>query len=182
MKLVSTGSQTVGPFFTIGLSHLSSPQTPVEPGQLTIHGRIVDGNGDPVSDAMLEVWRADPLGRYASTPTDVSGLASGFTRVASDDRGCFSFTTSRPGLVDFNDKQRQAPHLVVLVFARGLLRQLITRMYFPDEPGNGADPVLHSVPADRRKTMIAKRSLVHRDVLKWDIVLQGEDETVFFAW
>jgi protocatechuate 3,4-dioxygenase, alpha subunit len=182
MKLVATGSQTVGPFFSIGLSHLCSSQAPVESRQVTVHGRVIDGNGDPVSDAVLEVWRADPSGRYSSTPSDVSSLASGFTRVASDERGCFSFKTCRPGLVDFNGVQRQAPHLVVLVFARGLLRQLITRMYFPDEPSNGADPVLHSVPPDRRKTVTAKRSLVHPDILKWDIVLQGEDETVFFAW
>ena len=180
MKLVPTGSQTVGPFFSIGLSHLCSAPAPIESPPVRIRGRVIDANGDGVSDALLEVWQANPQGRYIEVPDAASGLASGFTRVPSDESGRFSFAISRPGPVPFDGHRRQAPHLVVLVFARGLLRHLITRVYFPDSPDNATDPVLQSVPEERRRTLIARR--VDGDNLEWQVVLRGEEETVFFAW
>jgi protocatechuate 3,4-dioxygenase alpha subunit len=182
MKLVATASQTVGPFFGIGLGHLSSAQPSIKTTPVTVHGRVIDGNGDSVPDAVLEFWQADPFGHYASSPPDASGLASGFVRIVPDVRGCFTFTTCCSGPVPFDDARPQAPHLVVLVFARGLLRQLITRMYFPDEPGNATDPVLQSLSEERRKTLIAQCGPKNTDTLVWNIVLQGEDETVFFVW
>jgi protocatechuate 3,4-dioxygenase, alpha subunit len=182
MKLVATGSQTVGPFFSIGLGYLCATPTSTEIKPVKIHGRVIDGNGQPVPDAVLELWQADLLGNYATKSTDASRLVTGFARIATDNEGCFSFSTCRPGAVAFDSIRKQAPHLVVLVFARGLLRHLITRMYFPDGPGNAADPLLQSLPDDRRPTLIARRSLDSADGLEWDVVLQGEDETVFFEW
>jgi protocatechuate 3,4-dioxygenase alpha subunit len=135
-----------------------------------------------VPDAVLELWQSDPLGNYPTGSADASGLAAGFARIATDDKGSFSFTTCRPGAVAFDGIQKQAPHLVVLVFARGLLRHLITRMYFPDEPGNATDPLLQSLPDDRRPTLIARGTSGAADTLYWNVVLQGENETVFFAW
>jgi protocatechuate 3,4-dioxygenase, alpha subunit len=182
MRMVPTGSQTVGPFFSIGLSHLCSAQTVLKGRPVEIRGRVIDANGDGVPDAVLEIWQADPLGHYAEVSDDSSGLPAGFARVASDDSGGFRFSTCRPGPVSFDRHRKQAPHLVVLVFARGLLRHLITRMYFPDEPDNLTDPVLESVPEDRRGTLVARRVSVLGNKLEWQVVLRGEKETVFFAW
>jgi protocatechuate 3,4-dioxygenase, alpha subunit len=182
MKSVPTSSQTVGPFFAIGLDHLYALPTSVESGMAIVRGRVVDGNGETVPDAMLEIWQADPGGHYAPDRISASGRAIGFRRIASDDRGRFSFTTYRPGPVPFDNTHEQAPHLVVLVFARGLLRQLITRMYFPHEPLNATDPILQSLPLDRRETLVARVTDQDAGSLEWDIVLQGEAETVFFAW
>lgn len=182
MKLVATGSQTVGPFFSIGLGYLCAAPSSIETKQVKIHGRVIDGNGQPVPDAVLERWQADQLGNYSPKSTDASGLVAGFARIVTENEGCFSFSTCRPGMVAFDSIRKQAPHLVVLVFARGLLRHLITRMYFPDEPGNAADPLLQSLPDDRRRTLIARHSSRSEDALEWDVVLQGEDETVFFEW
>lgn len=177
MKLVPTGSQTVGPFFAIGLSDLCAGPPPAEAAIVTIQGRVLDGNNNGVPDAVLEIWQADPQGRYGVSPS-----AAGFARIAPDEFGQFRFTTCRPGPVPFDETTQQAPHLAVLVFARGLLRHLITRMYFPGEPGNATDPVLQSLPSDRRHTLIAHRAAADPDSVEWDIVLQGENETVFFAW
>jgi protocatechuate 3,4-dioxygenase, alpha subunit len=182
MKLVATGSQTVGPFFSIGFAHLCSLPALVEAKPVTVYGKVVDGEGEGVPDAVLELWQADPLGNYATGSADPLGVPGGFARIATDDKGDFSFSTCRPGAVDFDGIQKQAPHLVVLVFARGLLRHLITRMYFPDEPGNATDPLLQSLPDDRRPSLIARTALGSADTLQWDVVLQGENETVFFAW
>jgi protocatechuate 3,4-dioxygenase alpha subunit len=182
MKLIASGSQTVGPFFTIGLSHLCSAQPFRETPSVTVRGRVLDGNGDGVPDAVLEIWQADPLGQYPTGPPDASGLPSGFARIATDESGAFCFTTCRPGAVAFDDAQKQAPHLVVLVFARGLLRQLITRMYFPEIPGNESDRVLQSLPEVRRKTLVARCPSANPENLEWNVVLQGDEETVFFAW
>jgi len=182
MKLVATGSQTVGPFFSIGFGHLCSVTAAVEARPITVHGKVIDGDGEPVPDAVLELWQADPLGNYPTGSANASGHAAGFARIATDDKGSFSFTTCRPGAVAFDGIRKQAPHLVVLVFARGLLRHLITRMYFADEPGNATDPLLQSLPDDRRSTLIAQGTSDSADTLHWDVVLQGENETVFFAW
>lgn len=180
MRLVATASQTVGPFFYIGLGHLCNAQRSLETIPAAVHGKVLDALGVPVPDAVLELWQANTRGHYVAEPESNSGAASGFARIATDDQGCFSFNTCRPGAVPFDSEQMQAPHIVVLVFCRGLLRHLMTRMYFPDEPANDADPVLQSLPADRRRTLIASKA--SPDTLEWNIVLQGEDETVFFAW
>ena len=183
MKLVPTASQTVGPFFLIGCHHLCVREPSVDAGLVTVHGRVLDGNREPVPDAMLELWYADGEGRYAAASDGAGsdGQAAGFARVFADDAGCFNFTIHRPGAVPFDSRHMQAPHIEVLVFARGLLRQLFTRMYFPDE-ANTADPVLGALPADRRATLIAQSASPAAEALEWNIVLQGEDETIFFAW
>lgn len=187
MSLHTTGSQTVGPFFSIGLTPLVTPIVagPEVPGEhVTIRGRVLDGNGNPVPDAMLETWQADAAGHYAqrddaehtSSPSEFTG----FGRVPTDEQGQFTLSTIKPGCVPGPGDSLQAPHLVVLVFMRGLLKHLVTRMYFPDEPGNDEDPILHLVPSERRATLIARRSDEDVSVLLWDVNLQGVDETVFF--
>ena len=174
MKRVATGSQTVGPYFRIGLEHLcrGAELAPVETA--VVQGQVLDANRLPVPDALLEFWQADARGRYSRDHT------LGFARVATDDSGCFRYTTCRPGAVAYDGDRMQAPHIVVLVFARGLLRHLITRMYFPDVPANATDPVLESLPRERRGTLIARSE--PDGGLEWNVVLQGQDETVFFAW
>jgi protocatechuate 3,4-dioxygenase alpha subunit len=182
MKLVPTASQTVGPYFRIGLQHLCRAADSSSTETFDVHGRVLDVNRVPVPDAMLELWQADPLGLYSRDKEIASkfGFAPGFARITTDDEGCFRFTTCRPGAVPFDSHRMQAPHLVVLFFARGLLRHLITRMYFPDELANATDPVLQSVPEERRGTLIGRNKSAGN--LEWNIVLQAEDETVFFAW
>jgi protocatechuate 3,4-dioxygenase, alpha subunit len=184
-KLVPSGSQTVGPFFTIGLNYLAGQ--PVETGfaqrgHVEISGRVLDGAGNPVPDAMLEVWAADSSGRYGAASEEAIGSPPGFRRVVTDQSGQFSFTINKPGAVTFDDGRNQAPHLVVLVFARGLLRHLITRVYFPDEHANASDPVFELIPKERRLTMVARSEGSDSNRLRWDVILQGTDETVFFAW
>ena len=184
MKLVPTASQTVGPYFRIGLEYLcGSPESNGTTGT-TVRGRVLDANREPVSDAMLELWYADPQSHFVagSQGADRNGRVPGFARIATGDEGQFSFTVPRPGPVAFDKTRLQAPHIEVMVFARGLLRHLITRMYFPDEAANIADPVLQSIPDDRRATLIARRVSSSGESLEWNIVLQGEGETVFFAW
>jgi protocatechuate 3,4-dioxygenase alpha subunit len=184
MKLAPTASQTVGPFFRIGFEHLCENPLSREDKTVHVQGRVLDANCEPVPDAVLELWQADAMGHYSdeSESTDSRGRAAGFARIATDDKGRFSFTTCRPGAVPFDSIRMQAPHIEVLVFARGLLRHLITRMYFPCETENATDPVLQALPEDRRTTMIARRMSQDTEALEWNIVLQGEDETVFFAW
>ena len=160
-----TPSQTVGPFFGVGLPFEKGEQLapPGSAGVMRIEGQVLDGKGEPVPDALLEIWQP----------------GTGFGRARTDSEGAFSFTTVKPGAVPAPDGRVQAPHFNVTVFARGLLRHLVTRMYFPDETeANGADPVLNLVEPARRETLIAK----HCDgVLHFDVRLQGERETVFFA-
>jgi protocatechuate 3,4-dioxygenase alpha subunit len=182
----STPSQTVGPFFSIGLKHLNradlSEGITVE--QITIQGSVLDGDGQPVPDAILEIWQADPDGRYRHTehpaaPIDATPFL-GFGRIPTDEQGRFSFTTVKPGPVHAPDGKPQAPHLQISVFMRGLLKQLVTRLYFPDEPLNGADPVLQLVPESRRETLIARQSSQNQNTFEWNVCLQGGNETVFF--
>ena len=160
-----TPSQTVGPFFGVGLPFEKSEQIapPQSAGVMRIEGQVLDGKGEPVPDALIEIWQP--------------GL--GFGRARTDSEGAFSFTTVKPGAVPAPDGRLQAPHLNVTIFGRGLLRHLVTRMYFPDETeANATDPVLNLVEPARRGTIIANNC---RDVLHFDIRLQGERETVFFA-
>jgi protocatechuate 3,4-dioxygenase alpha subunit len=160
-----TPSQTVGPFFGVGLPFDKGEQIapPGSAGVIRIEGQVLDGNSQPVPDALLEIWQ----------------LGAGFGRSRTDSEGAFSFTVTKPAPTPAPDGRAQAPHLNVTVFARGLLRHLVTRMYFPDETeANATDPVLNLVEPARRETLIAKSC---GGVLHFDIRLQGERETVFFA-
>ena len=183
MSLHTTASQTVGPFFRIGLEPLFTPVVagPDTPGEhVTIRGRVLDGDGNPVPDAVIEIWQADAEGRCASQDDATRGGFIGFGRAPTDEQGQFTISTIKPGRVPGPEGALQAPHLVVLVFMRGLLRHLVTRLYFPDEPANADDPILGLVPPERRQTLIARPSSEEPGVMFWDIHLQGDDETAFF--
>jgi protocatechuate 3,4-dioxygenase alpha subunit len=185
MSLLTTPSQTVGPYLKIGFLSLvndaiASEGTPGE--RITVRGRMFDGDAKPINDGVLEIWQADAGGKYAH-PEDgqqsiMTNAFRGFGRILTDGGGTFQFTTIKPGSVAGLAGVRQAPHLVVTVFMRGMLRHLFTRMYFPDEPLNATDPVLQRVPADRRGTLLAAAS--GKSIFEWNIVSQGPAETVFF--
>lgn len=185
MNLLATASQTVGPFFHIGLEKLcvaDLTKSSADGGKVTLQGRVLDGDAKPVNDALIEIWQANAQGKYAH-PDDAQDKLpdtgfKGFGRVATGDRGEFNFVTIKPGRVPGPRGALQAPHLVVAVFMRGLLKHLVTRMYFPGEAGNDNDAVLALVPKDRRATLVAKP--VGDGVVEWNIILQGQDETVFF--
>lgn len=217
MSVETTSSQTVGPYLHIGLTWLVTDDL-VGPGTtgtpIVIEGRVIDADGKPVDDALIEIWQANAHGRY-DHPEDTRDLPledgfKGFGRVATDAGGAFRFRTIKPGPVPApgggssaagpsqgasSDPSggseaataagggalpMQAAHINVTIFMRGMLKQLSTRIYFPDEPANASDPVLQSVPAERRGTLVAKR--VADGVLRWDVVLQGAGETVFFEF
>jgi len=177
MALIATGSQTVGPFFSIAFTrgYVTEIAPPGIHGErVAVAGRLLDGAGAPIADACVEIWQADAEGRYGAP-----GEFRGFGRVATDAHGAFVFTTIVPGRVAGGDGPPMAPHLVVSIFARGLLRRLLTRMYFPDDPANADDPVLALVPAERRNTLIARAAGAGK--LDWTVILQGAGETVFFS-
>lgn len=183
-KLVPSGSQTVGPFFQIGLQYMIEAQAEQEtgPGTIELHGRVVDRDGVAVPDAVLEFWSADRAESFAAIGPPGNGIPSAFHRVATDIEGRFCARVIKPGPVPFGDGTFQAPHFAVLFFARGLLRHLITRVYFADESENDRDTVLQQVPMERRHTLIARPDSAESRIFCWDIVLQGADETAFFAW
>ncbi|MET3665737.1 protocatechuate 3,4-dioxygenase subunit alpha [Caulobacter sp. 1776] len=193
-----TPSQTVGPFFHYGLpwkgcadligdsdigarpelfpaEHyvLATPRAKGEVAgePIVIEGVVLDADGKVVPDAMVEIWQADAAGRYADGSSNTGFI--GWGRASTGEDGVYRFVTVRPGRVD----DRQAPHIAVGVFGRGLLKRLATRIYFEDDPANAADPVLALVPAQRRETLMAREA---GSVWRFDIVLQGEGETVFF--
>jgi protocatechuate 3,4-dioxygenase alpha subunit len=176
-----TPSQTVGPFFEVALLDVigSDVVDPSAPGAIRIEGRLLDGAGEPVPDGLVEIWGADPDGVYPQPGEPARGMFTGFGRSGTDSEGRFSFVTLKPGGVPGPDGRPQAPHLAVGVFARGLLKRLATRMYFPDElEANANDPVLSLLDEDARATLIAKDE---DGVLRFDVRLQGEGETTFFA-
>jgi protocatechuate 3,4-dioxygenase alpha subunit len=186
MRIPATTSQTVGPFFTIGLDWLNKCDlvgAGVSGERVTIAGRVIDGDGNAVPDALLEIWQANSYGKYAhvednqAKPLEAGFLGYGRTGVDKDGR--FSFTTVKPGAVPGVNGKMQAPHIAVSFFARGLLLRLVTRIYFPDEAANVEDYVLNLVEPSRRGTLIAKKTSVPAS-LEWNVVLQGEEETVFF--
>jgi protocatechuate 3,4-dioxygenase, alpha subunit len=186
MSSLQTPSQTVGPFFKPALiaSRQESLITPKSRGErVTIEGHVLDGDAKPVSDAMIELWQANADGRYDHPDDSQEKLVDpefhGFGRAATDERGRFRFYTIKPGSVPGCGSTLQAPHINVSIFARGLLKRLVTRIYFPGEPLNAADAVLNSVAAERRSTLVA-RIADREGVLLFDVVLQGEHETVFF--
>jgi protocatechuate 3,4-dioxygenase alpha subunit len=182
-----TPSQTVGPFLHIALPWPDGPYVVPDgtPGGVWLRGRVLDGDGAPIRDALLETWQADPAGRFdhqddprgAHRPT-VAGFR-GFGRSPTDDDGWYRVLTVKPGPLPAPDGALEAPHLAVTVLARGLLNRLVTRIYFPDEAAaNEADPVLSTVDSGRRATLVATDE---PGGLRHDIRLQGTDETVFFA-
>ena len=168
MTLPLTPSQTVGPFFSFGLCR--SPRNEVVPasisGSFVLEGRVLDGDGEPVNDAMLEIWQADPSGTYRGD--------FGWARCGTDGDGHYSFVSIKPGRVE-----GQAPHLELLVFMRGLLKPALTRVYFADETAaNEADPVLTGVPDEDRPALVAEATDAG---FRFDVRLQGGRQTVFFA-
>ena len=190
-----TPSQTVGPFFKYGLTPNGAYEwndaftnnlvtSDASGDRIRVEGRLFDGDGQPVSDAMLEIWQADAQGRF-SDPQDQRALPNstfrGFGRCGTDPNGVFIFDTIKPGMVPDPEGQPQAPHLLLAIFARGMLLQLYTRIYLAGEAANAADPVLALVPSDRRGTLIAVREPgAGNAVYRFDIHLQGDNETVFF--
>jgi len=176
MSLHATTSQTVGPYLHIGLTWLiveDLASARVAGERVSIEGRVIDGDGKPVNDAAVEIWQADSRGRYGTKSF------RGFGRSATDANGVFRFRTIKPGRVPGPGGTMQAPHIGVNVFMRGQLKQLVSRIYFPGEPSNAKDPVLSLVPADRRATLVARKS-GKSGALQWNVILQGRDETVFF--
>ena len=187
MSELLTPSQTVGPFFAMRLPWSEGPFVVPEgtAGAITIVGRLYDGAGDVIPDGLIETWQADPDGRFAH-PDDPRGPVPagctafrGFGRSRTEPDGSFRIVTLKPGPLPFGDGRTEAPHIDVSVFSRGMLDRSVTRIYFPDEAeANAADPVLAAVPADRRSTLIARP--VTDGVLRFDVRMQGEAETVFF--
>jgi protocatechuate 3,4-dioxygenase, alpha subunit len=182
-----TPSQTVGPFFHDALVYEEGAKLVAtgHPSAVRIEGTVYDGAGEPVPDAMVEIWQANEAGRYAD-PTDDRGdpaldpaAFSGFGRTGTDAEGRFSFVTVKPGPVPGPEGSLQAPHVMVSVFARGLLKRLVTRIYFPDEKdANSSDPVLSSIEDPKlRDSLIAREDT---GVLRFDVHLQGENQTAFF--
>lgn len=173
-----TASQTVGPFFGFALPWDDGPfAVPAgSPGSIRIAGLVRDGAGAPVGDALLETWQADPEGRFSAAADGFRG----FARTATNPEGWFELSTLKPGPVPGPGTTTQAPHLAVSIFARGLLTRLVTRIYFADEGAlNDADPVLTSLPTASRQTLLAAPD--GEGGYRFDVNLQGEDETVFFA-
>jgi protocatechuate 3,4-dioxygenase, alpha subunit len=200
VTLPETPSQTIGPFFAVGLPWPDGPDVVPAgtPGALRIGGRVTDGAGDPVPDALIETWQADPDGRFAHPddprdPTEGSGgppgwspggsgaaRFRGFGRCATDAEGRWAIRTLKPGPLPTPDGAVEAPHLNVSVFARGLLNRLVTRIYFPDEPhANAADPLLASIPDPQARARLV--AAPDGDGLRFDIHLQGDQETPFLA-
>lgn len=188
LLLGQTPSQTVGPYFAYGLTPdqygypLASIVGPAmadeaTPGQrIRIEGRVLDGRGEPVTDAMVEIWQADAEGRHVAN-SGANARFTGFGRcgTGTDPEAKFWFDTIKPGVATPGD----APHVNVIVMMRGLLVHVFTRIYFADEAtANATDPVLASVPPERRDTLVAQR--VSAGLYRFDIHMQGEAETVFF--
>ena len=188
-----TPSQTIGPFFAYGLTPADYEYDAIIGHDLrtddavgtpiVITGRLIDGGGDPVPDAMIEIWQADGEGRYPGASEALANARfKGFGR-SETKAGIFRFLTVKPGAVHSPGGRDQAPHVNVGIFARGILKRLFTRIYFDDEAGNDGDPVLALVPADRRHTLVARRDGEEDGLRRYvlDIHLQGDDETVFFS-
>lgn len=187
MSLQSTPWQTVGPYYRLGLEPLYHTQIapPEAKGErITVTGTVFDGLGNPVSNAVLELWQADADGIYdhAEDPRRDAHDAAfhGWGRVPTDAQGRFSFSTIKPGRVPGLKGAAQAPHLVALVFMRGLLKAAPTRIYFSDEASNGEDGILALVPEARRETLVARQTAPGQ--YAWDVKMQGERETVFFSY
>ena len=176
-----TPSQTVGPFFAYALPYEDGPDVagPDRAGAIHLFGRVLDGAGAPLPDALVEIWGPDQDGTFVTgggvlSPVGPDGFR-GFGRAETDVEGHYAFRTVLPGSVPTADGVAQAPHLAVLIFGRGMLRQVATRIYFPDHD-HSTDPLLTALPADRAATLIASRE---QDGYRFDVHLQGDQETVF---
>lgn len=182
----TTPSQTVGPYFAIGLPWPEGPHAvdPATPGAITIFGTVRDGAGAPVPDHLIETWQPDPVGRFADLhghggTSRMAGFR-GFARCGTEaGDGTYEIITVKPGRVPDASGRLQAPHIAVTVMARGMLNRVVTRIYFADEEqANAQDSILRRVPAERRATLLAQAA---GDGYRFDIRLQGDGETVFFA-
>jgi protocatechuate 3,4-dioxygenase alpha subunit len=181
----TTPSQTVGPFLSIGMEWFDDPYAVPKdtPGAFWIRGRLVDGAGDPVPDGVIETWQADPDGRF-DHPDDPRGAVAhpdgfrGLARSMTNTDGEWGVFTVRPGALPSLDGGTEAPHLDVTVMARGMLQRVVTRIYFAGDEHNATDPALSTVDPDRRETLVAQPV---EDGFRFDIYLQGERETAFFA-
>lgn len=177
---VPTPSQTIGPYLSLGMRQMERSRLVPEgtPGACAITGAVFDGADTAVPDAVVELWQAGPEGSFEGGAGE-HGDEPWFGRSLTDAGGRFSFVTAKPGRLSLASGALQAPHLELLVFARGLTRPLRTRMYFPDETGpNEQDPVLSAIEAGRRRTLVA---VDEGGTLRFDVRMQGPDETVFFA-
>ncbi|NHN86347.1 protocatechuate 3,4-dioxygenase subunit alpha [Acetobacter musti] len=182
--------QTVGPFFHYALPWEGGEnllREGVQGERIIIRGRVLDAMDQPVSDAMVEIWQASSSGRYdhpednrTEVPADPAFI--GFGRCPTNEDGVFTFHTVRPGPVPGPGNTEQAPHIAIGLFGRGLLRRLVTRLYFPESEANAHDPILDLVGPERADTLIAKRDEENSGVPTYwfDIHIQGENETVFF--
>jgi protocatechuate 3,4-dioxygenase, alpha subunit len=189
MSIGTTPSQTVGPYFSYGLTtekssvkQIAGPQAKGE--RLRLICRVLDGDGNGVPDAMLEIWQADEQGKY-NHPDDPQQITPdkacrGFGRMGTNEDGSCDFETIKPGRVPGPAGIEQAPHLNMAVFARGMLKQLYTRIYFAEDPANLEDPVLALVPPERRETLLSMRDSADPNIWRFDVHLQGGKETVFF--
>ena len=192
-KLIPTATQTAGPFFHFGLVRPEWADLTgggqAKGDRIVLEGRVTDGDGLPLPDAIVEIWQANAAGRYEH-PEDVQDKPldphfRGFGRAFSDKDGIYRFTTVKPGAVPGRGNALQAPHIAVSIAARGLLHHLFTRVYFAGEPLNATDPVLSSLDnPERQRTLLAQPNGKAKGATVWrfDIVLQGKDETVFFAF
>ncbi|NKX53551.1 protocatechuate 3,4-dioxygenase subunit alpha [Arthrobacter mobilis] len=181
-KLVPTPGQTIGPFYGYALPYEKDSQLVhrAHPGSIRLHGTVYDGNGDPIPDSLLEIWQADEDGRIVQETGSLvrdDHTFTGWGRAAVDNVGHYTFTTVNPGATE----EGKAPFIAVVVFARGLLNRLFTRIYLPEDTAALAgDPLLSSLPEERRRTLIAGRE--PNGDLRFDIRLQGADETVFLSF
>lgn len=183
-----SASQTVGPFFKIGMDHLNRADLTfagLRSAAITIRGRILDGDDKPVPDAVLEFWQADADGNFSENRCEARGSEPakfiGFARIPTDDAGRYELRSIMPGKVPGAEGSTQAPHIGVFIFMRGLLKPLYTRIYFAGEKANDADPVLNLVPVERRASLLANKES-QSESFGWDVKLQGPDETAFFEW
>lgn len=176
----ATPGQTVGPFYGFALPYERGGELvpPHHPDAVRLHGTVTDGHGDPVPDALIEIWQADVSGRVSQEPGSLlrdGHTFTGFGRAAVDHVGHYDFTTVEPGAVDGG-----TPFIAMTVFARGLLNRLFTRVYLPDHEANASDPLLASLPPDRAATLVATRDGDRS--LRFDLRLQGNAETVFLTY
>ncbi len=184
MDLIPTPSQTVGPYLHLGLTDRRSISCVASEGvkgeRVEITFRVLDGDGAPVPDAMIELWQADSEGNYTNHSDSIDATFCGFGRQATAEDGSCTFETIMPGRVPGPGHTLQSPHINVSVLGRGLLKRLSTRLYFAGEAANADDPILALVPDDRRATLFAQCDPVRRGGWMFEIRLRGVGETVFF--
>src|SRR5688500_4976723 len=182
-----TPFQPVGPYFHVmlrdellGFASLVTGQT--RGHRISIEGTVRDGSEAPLADGLVEIWQADAEGRYRHSEDPASGSVDpafgGYGRAATDAQGRFRFDTIRPGRVAGPDGQLQAPHILMAILAPGILTRYWTRLYFENERSNATDQVLQLVPPARRDTLLAREESTGR--YRFDVIIQGAGETVFF--